>query len=152
MKTLSEYLINALEHTKLLEMAISRSEFVSKANSLRPQIFQNWCLVQYAKQFNDKNLEHWKRELKTHLLNLEKFELKSSNRKEILEKEWIKKLECHKLKRVVYADIWAKLEDEDIDDDWIDDICLRLNKEVPKLIELIGCDDTLMIRNYIKLL
>lgn len=149
-KTLSEYLADALQGTSLLEMAISRSEFIDKVNSLRPQFFQNLCLVYYAKRYNNASVEHWKRELKTHILNLAKYELKSSSIKDILTKEWIKKLECHKSTKAVYADVWAKLDDEDIDYDLSITLCNKLNAEMYNLIDLISSGDISKIHTYIK--
>ena len=149
-KTLSEYLADALQGTSLFEMAITRSEFINKANSLRPQIFQNWCLVAYARYYNKQTIEHWKRELKTYMLNLAKYELKSSNIKDILTKEWIKKLECHKSTKAVYADVWAKLDDEGIDYDLSITLCNKLNTEMYNLIDLISSGDISKIHTYIK--
>lgn len=70
------------EINKLLEHARPRNEIIEKISSFLPQIIENWSLIRactlIGKDINQcKN--HWKTELRTHLMKCATFKLKGKN-------------------------------------------------------------------------
>lgn len=81
----------------LLEMAISRDNFIIKVNNLSEQIFQNWILVHYCTLSNNssfiKNKNHWSAELSGHLWNCSRTKItksKDSTKEKAIVFLWIK--------------------------------------------------------------
>ena len=64
----------------LLEMAIPRNDYKSRAEELLLQILQNWCLVKYCRISHDDNLmhfrNHWATELRAQMRELASLEIK----------------------------------------------------------------------------
>lgn len=65
----------------LYEYAVHRSDFVNRVSNLLPQILENWCLVHYCTLVGrTETKEHWKEELRTHMLNVGGLDIKSNNK------------------------------------------------------------------------
>ncbi|MCQ2754453.1 MAG: hypothetical protein MJ231_05325 [bacterium] len=67
---------------KLFEYARPRNEIIERISSYLPQIIENWCLV-HACSITNTNINqcknHWKTELRTHLMKSATFKLKGKN-------------------------------------------------------------------------
>lgn len=68
----------------LLEYLITRSDFVEGAKNLVQQIIENWCLIRYCTLTNwNRPKTHWKTELKAHISNIGRGNIKGKNSIEI---------------------------------------------------------------------
>ena len=81
----------------LLEMAVSRDNFIIKVDNLSEQIFQNWVLIKYCLYSNNSynlNLKnHWSAELSGHLWNCSRTKItksKDSTKEKAMIFLWIK--------------------------------------------------------------
>ena len=81
MKTLKEYILEAIQNTVIFEMAYERKELKKLVNGLIRQIIENWCLVRYCTLYDNSNINksHWKRELETHMYNIFDTQIKGGN-------------------------------------------------------------------------
>lgn len=82
MKAIKEYFVERLQKTKIFEMAYSRSRYMDEVFRLRHQLIENWCLLRYS-TLNGKLQEHnhWLKELRAHILNLAKMDIKVDKKK-----------------------------------------------------------------------
>ena len=149
-RTLSEYLADALQGTHLLDMAITRADYIKNLDSLFPQIVQNWCLVKYGNEHHLPLVNHWKTELRSHLLKLNGYNIKSSSKQGILKQKWIKKYEYHKSWQLIASELYVKFEKEGIDDiSIIDNLAKECSKEISTMIDIISGESN-EIHTYIK--
>lgn len=149
-KTLSEYLADALQGTSLLEMAITRADYIKNLDNMFPQIVQNWCLIKYGTKNHIPTVNHWKTELRSYLLKLNGFNIKSSSKYNILKQHWIKKYEYHKQWQLIASELYVKFEKEGIYDvDVIDDLAKKCSDEIVTLINIISGDSN-NLHTYIK--
>lgn len=65
----------------LYEYAVHRSDFVYRVSNLLPQILENWCLVHFCTLSGRiQTKEHWKDELRAHMLNIGGLDIKGNNK------------------------------------------------------------------------
>lgn len=66
----------------VMEMAMPRKGFKERMASLLPQIAENWCLVRYCRYYqpDNPNLNHWKIELRAHLVTICRTKIDNGNR------------------------------------------------------------------------
>lgn len=77
---LREELTNCIQESLILEYAVPRKEFVEKIENLFDQIIENWCLVHYCTLVGRTELkEHWKSELRAHLLKSLRYKISGNN-------------------------------------------------------------------------
>lgn len=83
MKSIKEYILDAIQESYIFEMAYNRKEIKNLVDGLINQIIENWCLVKYCTLYDNENRNkyHWKQELKTHLYNIYEMKIKGGNAK-----------------------------------------------------------------------
>lgn len=158
MKTLTEYLVEYLSHTKLFEMAIERKKYIQLVKSLEQQIFENWCLIRYAKIYGNAHhkqyINHWKQELKTYLLKLSSVDIKGGNKSNAITQLWINEFEYQKHPDAIYGMIIIKFESEQIDTDAHIDIMLKIatacTNDITYIINIISSGDAYKISQYVR--
>jgi hypothetical protein len=65
----------------LYEYAVHRSDFVYRVSNLLPQIIENWCLIRFCTlSRRTQTKEHWKDELRAHMLNIGGLDIKGNNK------------------------------------------------------------------------
>jgi len=66
----------------VMEMAMPRKSFKERLASLLPQIIENWCLIRYCSyyQTDNPNIQHWKIELRAHLVTICRTKIDNGNR------------------------------------------------------------------------
>jgi hypothetical protein len=81
MINLKEYILEAVQNTYIFEMAHNRKQIKDRVEGLIDQILQNWCLIKYVKIVNplNYNINHWKKELESHIDNIFSMQLKDGN-------------------------------------------------------------------------
>ena len=87
MNTLTEFLVKSFQKTNLFEMAHDRSKYQEIVDGIAFQLLENWCLIRYCKIENPncRCKEHWKTELRGHLMKLIRTKIKMDKRKAIEE-------------------------------------------------------------------
>ncbi len=142
MTKLKEFLIEQLSKSHIFEMAQSRSEFIRHVSGgLAYQITENWCLIRYAiiSSKNEQLLNHWKTELKTHIFNVTRINIKLDKTR-LLNYIFIKQEELTNKDRVYFL-ISNKWQDEglEIEDKYteqvVDDF---VNYGVYELVDIIA--------------
>lgn len=96
-KVVRESLIELFEREKsgiLTEMSLKRKIYKSRVDSLIPQVLENWCLVHYCTLTGDNSTkEHWKRELRGHIITLFRFAIKGNDsvmsREHVIREIWM---------------------------------------------------------------
>lgn len=81
MMSLKEYILEVISNSYVFEMAYDRKELKKRVESLLNQIIENWCLVRYCSLYdkNNININHWRRELQSHLFNIFEMSIKGGN-------------------------------------------------------------------------
>ena len=79
MKSIKEYILDAIQESYIFEIAYDRTEIKKRVEGLINQIIENWCLVKYCTLYDNENRNkyHWKQELKAHLYNISLLSRKS---------------------------------------------------------------------------
>ena len=78
----------------LLEMPLHRKNYKKRQISELPQVIINWCLVHYCTIVGRQQLkEHWKDELRGHILNMSSLSIKENDsaekRLKVLSEIWV---------------------------------------------------------------
>ena len=83
MKSIKEYILDAIQESYIFEMAYDRKEIKKRVEGLINQIIENWCLTKYCTLHDNenRNKHHWKQELMAHLYNIYEMKLKGGNAK-----------------------------------------------------------------------
>lgn len=83
MKSIKEYILDAIQESYIFEMAYDRKEIKKRVEGLINQIIENWCLIKYCALYDNENRNkyHWKQELNAHLYNIYEMKLKGGNAK-----------------------------------------------------------------------
>ena len=144
MNTLKEFLLESIQKTYIFEMAVSRKDLKNKVDDLINQIIENWCLIKYCTLYdnNNRNKNHWKKELRAHMLNIFNKQIKggdSFTKFKLIEDVIIDKLEITTADKVSRL-IKGKFRDENIEIK--KDICNACIENIYYIIELISNKDT----------
>lgn len=131
----------------LLEMAVSRDNFIIKADNLSKQIFQNWVLIKYCTLSNNssfiKNKNHWSAELSGHLWTCARTKItksKDSTKEKAMIFLWIKErdLDNPKDNDILYIVEDKRLKEKiPFDKNWIQSIN-DLKKSLKTLAKVIA--------------
>ena len=131
----------------LLEMAISRDNFIIKVNNLTEQIFQNWILIKHCSysnnSFNSNLKNHWSAELSSHLWDCARTKItksKDSTKEKAIIFLWIKErdLDNPKDNDILYIVEDKRLKEKiPFDENWIQSIN-DLKKSLRTLAKVIA--------------
>lgn len=138
MKSIIEY----INECTIVEMAISRSQYINLLYNLDEQILQNWCLVHYCNEKDRTNecSDHWKTELLSYLKRLTNKKLKITNKLKLIKSILIEKEEFDTYLQV-YKVIHNKMLKENISDDNIEWMCKEVIKHIDDICVLINTSD-----------
>lgn len=143
MKRLIEYLYNNLPTEEMVvEMSVHTKDYKSRVNGIRFQIVENWCLCEYCKLYSSDNVNfsHWMRELKAHINNLKMLNLKSGNKRTILQKMLIEDYDYDDANMIVRI-ITDKFASENIvDADILSKVSISFSDSIQGLIDIISID------------
>lgn len=66
----------------LTEMAFKRKDYKDKIDNISAQIIENWCLIHYCHISDTDNpaINHWKNELRGHLLTAARYNIKGTDK------------------------------------------------------------------------
>lgn len=125
----------------LNEMAISLKEWQDKAEDLRFQIVENWCLCKWCQLFDTNNslFNHWKVELRAFIRKLKLIHIKNDISKDkVLTRVWISKCDLND-KDMVLEIIEDKFNEKNLMDAKQKEIvAASFANEVDDLIECIA--------------
>ena len=163
MKSLVEWLGDALLESRVMEQAVTRSNFKNNARGQIDNLIENWCIIKWARQTGDEKyvgcINHWKRELRASMNNVSKYELKSGNIRSVMNDVFDEKMgDWHKNRReamrYVTRVMTKKLDDEGYylvskERGIIDDIASEFIDNIDTIVNIICSDDYEDMREYI---
>jgi len=161
MRTIYQYIAEALEGTKIFEMAKSLSDYKNMVEDLIKPISSHILLVLKARQENSEEFViHWKKEIKGFIRSFFDIKLKTKNtynkRLEHIENVLLKQEEIDINDEWFKAKLWKKLDEEgyDLDDpniykDFEPIIHDFQDNHLPKIIDIIASQDIIKLNNYI---
>ena len=144
MNTLKEFLLESLQKSFIFEMALSRKELKDKVDALIYQIIENWCLINHCKLFDKHNINinHWKKELRGHMINIFNKSLKGGNYQtkfKLIEETIVDKLEITTAEKISRL-IKAKFKDENFTVS--KDVCNNCIEELYAIMQMMSNADT----------
>ena len=144
MNTLKEFLLESLQKSFIFEMALSRKELKDKVDALIYQIIENWCLINHCKLFDNHNINinHWKKELRGHMINIFNKSLKGGNSQtkfKLIEETIVDKLEITTAEKISRL-IKAKFKDENFTVS--KDVCNNCIDELYIIMQMMSNTDT----------
>lgn len=133
---------NILQEKDLLtEMSIPLKDYKEKAESLRFQIVENWCLCKYCQLYdnNNTNFNHWLGELRAYINKLKFLNIKNNiNKKQTLIKLYIEDFDLND-NDMIYRIMEDKFYVEKIEDNEIKiKVCEEFVANINSLIEVIS--------------
>ena len=163
MKSLVEWLGDALLESRVMEQAVTRSNFKNNARGQIDNLIENWCIIKWARQTGDEKyvrcINHWKQELRASMNNVSKYELKSGNIRSVINDVFDEKMgDWHKNRReamrYVTRVMTKKLDDEGYylvskERGIIDDIASEFIDNIDTIVNIICSDDYEDMREYI---
>ena len=149
---LKEYILEAIQSTKIFEMAHDRAKMKDRIEGFADQILHNWCLVRYCNYYdkNNWNYQHWKDELFDNMYSILKLNLKGGNENakyRLVHQTLINDIEINKYSYVKHT-MHQKFKKEHFDIK--EDIIMEFIDELPKIIDIISKTNT--DKNYDALL
>lgn len=143
-------LIQFINESIIVEMAYSRSEYITLVSNLDEQILQNYALVYYCNIYDkcNINLNHWKSELKALVCRIIKKKIKTTNKLSIIKYVIIDKDELNTYSEVrLYIE--QKLRKENISDNIIHEICLYIKDNIYEICDLLNSNNENEVMNKI---
>lgn len=133
------------------EIAVDRETYIKRAEGLKFQLVENWCLVYYCSEYDcaNQNYYHWLSEFRAYYLNLQKLQIKTKSSKEnILRMVFIDTFDFNDMDQI-YSIIEDKFYVEGITDPFIlQDVSKAFSLNIDSLIKLISTD--IKFSEYIK--
>ena len=116
MRTFKEFILDAIEHTAIFEMAKSRSDLKRDIDGIAEPLFQHWCLVRYCAlyDFGNKTKEHWIKEVRLYILKTRSVRTKGFDKTRLLREWYITKLELSDRQQMLDEWFDDKFEEENI--------------------------------------
>lgn len=148
MGMLTNMLAKALFESQLMEMMIDRNSFIKRMKAQVPQIIQNWCLVMWVSETHNNNLQHWRNEFISSVLNVSSIDItkmssSASNKCKLkaIEKYFDEEDYCTRPEPVL-AVIIKKVEfDEKVPHDEVMRLCRAFNRDAEVVMELMASYD-----------
>lgn len=146
MRSIKEYLLEAIQNTYVFEMAYNRKKIKEVVENLYRQIIENWCLVKYCSLNPDsifnRTKNHWSHELSTYMFKIYNMGLKGGNslaKRDLIQSVLIDDLEITTAKKV-QSICFAKFKTEGMDmQKEVFEACVE---DIYTLIELISNPET----------
>ena len=142
MRTIKEFILDAIENTAIFEMAKSRSDLKRDIDGIAEPLFQHWCLVRYCAlyDFGNKTKEHWIKEVRLYILKTRSVRTKGFDKTRLLREWYITKLELSDRQQMLDEWFDDKFEEENItiSDEVKDKIIDDWTKQVDKLCDAMG--------------
>ena len=142
MRTIKEFILDAIENTAIFEMAKSRSDLKRDIDGIAETLFQHWCIVRYCSlyDFGNKTKEHWIKEIRSYILKTRSARTKGFDKTRLLRECLITKLELNNKQQLLSYWFDDKFDEENItiSDEEKDKIIDDWTKQVDKLCDAMG--------------
>ena len=162
MKSLVEWLGDALLESRIMEQAMTRKDFKMKFHHSIDRIIENWCMIRYAEVTGQEKysrcINHWKQELRAAIDPLFRARLKSGDKKSItaeIKDAYFGQYDTDPWEayEYVYRTLTDKLDIEGDNDIRYKDVTLVSNsfiKDIDNIFDMISSDNFSGMRKYIE--
>lgn len=155
MKSIIEWIGDALLESRIMEQSLSRKDFKMKFHHSVDGIIENWALIRYAEIAKQEKyvrcINHWKGELKANVNPLFRMKLKSGSKSSITDEVKDAYFDDHDEARdYVYKTIIDRLDIEGDDDIRYEVVSEVTDEFLNDIYNMIASDDFIGMHKYIE--